>query len=44
MVPSRNLDAGESSSASVYFCDVLKSAEDAPKKSVMVSSWNPVGS
>jgi hypothetical protein len=40
MVPSWNLDAGESSSASVYFCGVLKSAEDAPRKSVMVPSWN----
>jgi hypothetical protein len=39
MVPSWNLE-GKNSSASVYFCGVLKSAEDAPRKPVMVPSWN----
>jgi hypothetical protein len=44
VVPSWNPDAGESSSASVYFCGVSKSREDPPKKSVTVPLWNPAAS
>jgi hypothetical protein len=36
MVPAWDPDAGENSSASVYFCGVSKSPKDASKKPIMV--------